>query len=127
VSFELFLPKNRTSYHSITLYEADDNGLTLAAEDEVRLKVYRRDQATPILDIDSIGALSNGSIITIDQTASAAMATLKVVQGDIADAVLGAYDAELSVVDSADSNRIKVAEQGTVHILGTGGGDIGAT
>lgn len=127
MSFELFFHKNRTGYQSITLYEADDNGLTLAANDEVRLKVYRRDQATPLLDIDSIGALAGGSLISITQTASAATATLLVAQGDISAAALGSYSAELSVIDSADSNRIKVAEQGIVHILGTGGGDIGLT
>lgn len=127
MSFEVFFHKNRTSSDVITLYEADDNGLTLNSGDKIRFKVYRRDQSTPVLDIDSVAALTGGSFITVDQIASAAQVTLKVCQSDISIIVPGAYDAELDVIDSGDSNLIKLAEQGVAHVLGTSGGDIGIT
>jgi len=127
MSFAVFFPKNRTSSQVITLFEADENGLTLNADDKVRFKVWRRDQAVPILDIDSIGALAGGSVITVDQTASAAQVTLKVCQADIASIVPGTYSASVEVVDSGDSNLIKVAEFGTAAFFPSGGGSIGPT
>ena len=127
MSFEVFFYKNRTSSDVITLYQADDSGLTLNSGDKVRFKVYRRDQAIPALDIDSIEALSGGSLVTVNQIASAAQVTLKVCQADIASLPPGAYEAEISVVDSGDSNLVKVAEVGSVNILQSGGGDVGAT
>ena len=124
--FVIYLDKNRTVSHDIILYQEDGGGLTLNANDKVRLKVFRRDASTPVLDIDSIGALTGGSLITVTNTASAAMATVKFCQADLADILPGIWAAELSVVDSGDSNKIKIAGRGTVAIFGTGGGDIGA-
>jgi len=125
--FEVFVIRGRTSYDVITLYEADDNGLTLNSGDVVRFKAWRRNAATPDLDIDSAAALSGGSVVQVNQTASAAVVTLLVAQGDTEGLGVGAYDAEVSVVDSGDSNRIKVAEQGILHVLDSGGGDLGLT
>ncbi|HTI50343.1 MAG TPA: hypothetical protein VL475_05310 [Planctomycetaceae bacterium] len=127
MSFELFFQKGRTSSEVVTLYEANGNGLTLYSGDKVRFKVYRRDAATPVLDIDSVGALSGGSLVTVDQIASAAQVTLKMCQGDTSGLTAGAYDAELTVVDSGDSNLIKTVETGLVHFLPSPGGDIGLT
>jgi hypothetical protein len=127
MSFELFFNRNRTSTQSITLEEADGNGLTLGASDKLRFKLFRRDQATPILDLLSGTATSSGSVLTITQTASAAEATLKVAQGDLASIVPGVYSAELSVVDHADSDLIKDADEGIVTILASGGGSVGLT
>ena len=127
MSFEVFFYKNRTVSETITLYEPDGNGLTLNSGDKVRFKAWRRDQQTPILDIDNIGALSGGSLITVVQVASAAVVTLKVCQADIASVDVGPYDASIEVVDSGDSNLIKVAEHGICHLLPSGGGDIGIT
>lgn len=127
MSFEVFFYRNRTSEQVITLFEADGNGLTLNSGDKVRFKIFRRDQATPILDISSIAALTGGSVVTVTQVASAAQATLRVCQADLTDIAAGTYDAEISVVDSADSNLIKLAEVGSANILPTGGGGIGAS
>ena len=127
MSFELVCHRGRTNSLVLTLFEADDNGLTLNSDDKVRFKVWRRNNATPVLDIDSIGALSGGSIITVTQTASAAEATLKLCQADTASLDPGVYSAEISVVDSGDSNLLKCAEQGQFLLLPSGGGDIGAT
>jgi hypothetical protein len=99
----------------------------LGASDKLRFKLFRRDQATPILDLLSGTATSSGSVLTITQTASAAEATLKVAQGDLASIVPGVYSAELSVVDHADSDLIKDADEGIVTILASGGGSVGLT
>lgn len=126
MSFELFFRRKRSDTQVVTLYEADGNGLTLNADDEVRFKIYRRNQATPALDIDSVGALTGGSVITITQTASAAQVEILIAQGDTSD-LEGVYSAELSVVDSADGNKIKHCEDGQVTILPSAAGDIGLT
>ncbi len=125
--FAIYIDKNRTVSEDIVLYQEDGGGLTLNVSDRVRFKVYRRDAATPILDIDTIGTLTGGSIITVTQTASAAMATLKICQVDIASIDPGAYSCEIDVVDSGDSDLIKSAGRGVLVVFGSGGGDIGTT
>lgn len=127
MAFELFFNRNRTSTQSITLYQADGGGLTLGGSDKLRFKLFRRDGATPILDLVSGTATSSGSQLTITQTASAAQATLKIAQGDLATVAPGVYSASLSVVDHADSDLIKDADEGIVTILASGGGSVGLT
>ncbi len=126
MSFEVFFNRRRTESQVITLYqEGGTLGLTLNLADVVRFKMYRRDQATPILDVDSVAATSGGSVIVITQVASAAVVTLTMGQEDL-NIDPGTYESEVSVVDSGDGYKIKLAELGVVHVLGTGGGDIGA-
>jgi len=124
---ELFFNRNRTSTQSITLYEADGNGLTLGASDKLRFKMFRRDQATPVLDLLSGTATSSGSLLSITQAASAAEGALKIAQGDLASVLPGVYSYEISVVDHADSDLIKDADEGIVTIMASGGGSVGLT
>lgn len=131
MSFAFTLHKGRTSDHTILLYESDGStSITLAADDEVRVKVWRRDQATPDLDIDSAANSSNGSGITIDElgTSPTAQVTLRISEGDTSSLSPGVYDAEVSVADASESNpanALKHVEMGVVYLLATGGGDSG--
>jgi len=123
MSFFVRFNKNRTSDDVISLLEADGiTSATLAATDVVRFKVYLRDQATPLLELDSIG-----SEITVDELGPSpgASVTLRVTQTNTASLDPGIYMGEISVVDDSDSDFIKHAESGVVFLSGTGGGDIG--
>lgn len=125
MSFEIVAVRNRTINYSGTLYEADGTtAISVTAGSVARFKAWRRNNTTPNLDLDSVGATGSGSVLTIS---SAGAWTLKIAQGDTSDLVPGVYDAEISLVDAGDSNRIKSAELGTLHILESGGGDISTT
>lgn len=128
MSFEVTLHKNRTSDKTVSIFEADGTtAVVLAADDVVRFKMYRRDQDTPVLDIDSAADSANGSGITLDQL-DPAQVTLRVAQGDTANLDPGVYNAEISVVDNSEvtpTDAIKQAESGIVSLLSSGGGDIG--
>jgi hypothetical protein len=124
MAFEFAVHRNRDHDFTGTIYEADETTeVVLAASDVLRLKVFRRDAATPVLDIDSVAALAGGSVLAF--TAATGDYTLKINKADTSGLVVGVYEAELSVVDDSDSDRIKVAEYGTIGILGAGAGDIG--
>lgn len=133
MSFFVRFNKNRTSDDTVSLFEADGTtSVTLAATDVVRFKVYRRDQATPVLDLDSDAASPNGSSITIEELgpSTTAFATIRVAQADLLALDPGIYSADISVVDDSETapvDAIKAFEDGTVFISGTGGGDIGLT
>lgn len=128
MSFQIAFVKGRTSDDTITLYESDGTtGIALAATDVVRFKVYRRDGSTPDLEISSIAATANGSVVTVTQTASAATATLRIAQGDTSSLIPGPYRAELLVVDdseTAPADAVRSAEQGVALFLSSGGGNI---
>ncbi len=128
MSFEIAVPKNRTADTSIRIYERDGiTPIVLAAEDVVRFKVYRRDQTTPLLDLDSATATPNGSGIQIDSL-DPAVVTLRIAQEDTSGLDPGVYDAEICVVDDSESspaNAIKQAESGIVMLLGSGAGEAG--
>lgn len=125
MSFEILAVRNRTISYSGTLYEADGTtAISVTASSVVRFKAGRRNSATPSLDIDSVAATANGSVMTIS---SAGAYTLKIAQGDTTSLVPGVYDAEIALVDAGDSNRIKSAELGTLHIIEALGGDVSTT
>ncbi len=133
MSFFVRFNKNRTSDDTVTLFETDGTtSITLAATDVVRFKIYRRDQATPLLDLDSDAASANGSSITVEELgpSTAAVVTIRIAQADALLLDPGVYRGEVSIVDdseTAPANAIKHAEDGVVTVLGTGGGDIGLT
>lgn len=122
--------KNRTQDFTVPLFEADGTTeLILAATDEVRIKFFKRDGDTPALDLDSIGATGNGSVITID-TLNPASCTLRIAQGDTSALEPGAYRGDVDVVDdseTAPANAIKHAESILLFLLESGGGDVGLT
>lgn len=129
-SIRLSALQGRTRDFTLTLYEADGTtGVALAAEDVVRVKIGLRG-ATPLLDLDSVAATSNGSLVTITSIVAPAVCTLRLAQGDLSSLFPGAYDLEVSVVDdseTAPADAIKSATQGVLHVLPSMGGDVGTT
>ncbi len=131
MSFFVKFNKNRTDDFVVRLVETDGTtSVTLAATDGVRFKVYRRDQATPVLDLDSDAASGNGSSVTVDEEGPSptASVTVRVAQADLLALDPGIYRADVSVADdseNAPANALKAFEDGVVFISGTGGGDIG--
>jgi hypothetical protein len=128
MSFEITFPRGRTSDQAISIFESDgQTPIVLTSTDVVRFKLYRRDQAAPLLEIDSAAATAEGSVVTIEQLEPARV-VLRVAQGDTANLAPGAYDAEVDVIDDSDAapdNAVKLAERGVAHIAATGGGEIG--
>lgn len=131
MSFLVRFNKNRTSDDVVSLFETDGTtSITLAATDVVRFKIYRRDQATPLLDLDSKDASANNSSVTVDETGPTptAAVTLRIAQADALLLDPGVYRGEVSVVDDSETapvNAVKHVEDGVVFVSGTGGGDIG--
>lgn len=135
MSFELNIPRSRTT--SLTGYIYEQDGTTphvLAAGDKLRFKVYRGAAATPVLDILSGATLAGGTTISIDSVgdvSNPAQYTITFGQADIdaADVMYGPYDAELIVVDVSEGSspelRNKHTEFGVVNFLHSGGGNLG--
>lgn len=134
-TFSINLAINRTCLFEGELFEADGSTpYVLESNDKLRFKVYRGDNATPVLDLLSGSPLSGGSGIVIDSLGSGtegAKYTMTFAQTDIesSDVKRGPYDAELIVVDdSAGASpelRNKFVQFGVVHFLYTGGGNLG--
>lgn len=128
-SFAFNHARGRTADYTYTLYEADGStGVALAASDVVRFKLYSGNNATPILDIASGQSPTDaGSSVTITQISSPAQARIRIAQGDVSSLALGAYDAEIIVVDDSLTSPIDgalSAERGVVNIMASGGGNI---
>ncbi len=128
MSFELKCHANRTQDFTIALFENDGStALVLAGTDVVRVKVGRAGD-TPELDLDSVAATANGSLITID-TLNPASVTLRLGQGDTT-GLKGIYDVEVLVVDdseTAPADAIKAAEYGSLSVIVSQAGDVGKT
>ena len=123
--FTLTVYRNRTVANTVTLYQADGTtGVALVSGDKVRLKAYRRNGATPVLDMVSGAALSGGSSITITSLTSPATATVTFDQDDTTSLDPGTYSCEILVMDSADGSRIKHAQQGILYLLPAGAGGV---
>lgn len=118
--FEVNVERGRTVAFTVALYRADGTTEeTLAAGDVVRFKVGRRNSATPLLDLDSDTHTSNLSF-----TAGTNDVNVTFLQTDTASLEPGAYEAEVALVDASDSDRIKTAEQGVVHLISSMGGSV---
>lgn len=118
MSFEVFPEKNRKAEWTVTLTDADGNAVNYATGDVVRFKVGRRD-GTPALDLNSDDDTSN---FTVSNGSNEV--TIVLLQGDTSSLKPGPYEAEVALVDTSDSDRIKTAEQGVVHIVHTMGGAV---
>lgn len=112
--------KSRDSDHTITMGASDGTDVSVATNDNVRLKIGRAG-ATPVLDLSSAAATSAGSVLT-----AANPTNLKLVAADLSFKA-GLYDLEVSVVDKSDSNRIKHAEKGVFHLIDTMAGAVSGT
>ena len=129
--FMIHVFKNTTRRYTVDLFE--DDGSTESkptADDEVRVKIGRSTD-TPDLEIDSIAALSGGSIVTF--TPNTNDVVLLIGQADIRNLQPGAYDCQILVVDQDDhlgagasmENAIKHVEAGIVFIHPSQGGEFG--
>jgi hypothetical protein len=117
--------QNRTTKELITFYGKDAAGNTITPTlndgDKVRIKIGRGNEnsQTPLKDITSDQALGQGTSVT-----KANPATFEIVGTDFADMRPGVYDIEAIVVDSVDSNRPKLADEGIFTLIGTQGGAV---
>lgn len=127
MAFEVLTDAGRTVDFTVPLYEADGTtAVVLSSGDVVRCKVGRAGTAT--LDIDSVAATANGSLVTID-TLSPASVTIRFAQGDTS-SLRGVYDVEVGMVDdseTAPADAFKPAEQGSLAVRYTMDGDVGLT
>jgi hypothetical protein len=128
MAFEVHAYAGRTVDFTVPIFEDDGStAIVLAASDVVRCKVGRG-TATPDLDIDSVAALSGGSLVTVD-TLDPASVTVRLAQADTL-SLSGIYDVEVSVVDdseTAPADAIKAAEKGSIGFSPAPAGDIGKT
>lgn len=131
MSFEVKAYANRTFDFTIALKTKSGGYLQLQAGDVVRVKIGR--VGTVELDLDSVAATSNGSLVTVDElgdgSATHASVTVRLAQGDLT-GMQGSYDVEALVVDDSETNpadAIKAAEYGCLHVLPSMDGDVGKT
>lgn len=130
--FNLTVFKNRTTDYQFTLYQSDGTtGIVLDSGDVVRFKLGTHFGSTGLsLDVDSVGATANGSVVTINQSTAPAKATVRFAQGDMSLLKDRVYLGELSVVDNSETapaDAIKHAEAGTVYVQSALGGDVGVS
>lgn len=112
--------QNRTVREQITFKDSSGANIALQTADKVRVKIGKS-PATPLLDIVCNVNLAGGSYLT-----HANPAVLELAQGDLAAASIrpGTYEIEACIVDSTDTNRIKLAERGVFCLLSSQGGAI---
>ena len=109
--------QSRTCRHQITFR----NGSAIPSlniGDRVRVKIGRAGN-TPLLDIVSGTNMAGGSYVTRNNPC-----ILELVAADLTPAIIqpGIYDIEAGGVDSVDSSRFKVADQGVFALISTQGG-----
>ena len=121
----------RTLDLTVTIKTDSGGYLQLAADDVVRVKVGRAGAAA--IDLDSVAATANGSVVTVDEvgdgSATHASVTVRLAQGDLS-GMQGAYSMEVLVVDNSETapaDAIKAAEIGVLNVLPTQDGDVGLT
>ena len=117
--------KGRQLTRDLTMLDADGDMVSPGANDVVRVKVSRTGQ-TLILDLDSVEASANGSTVT-KNTPSAGVNRVKIVPADMSLLSAGVYSFELSLVDNADSQRIKHVDSQIMVVQDVPTGDVGMT
>lgn len=117
---QIIADRRRTSEHDIRFGEADGDDVTVLPTDRVRVKISGT-AATPLLEILGGTPTSNGSSCT-----NANPTRLRLDQGDLTFPA-GIYDIEANIVDASDSNKIKKAERGVLHLRESLGGNVGLT
>lgn len=127
---QITLYKNRQSRYTFTMYESDGTtAAAISATDVVRYKIAAAD-GTIKLDIDSVGATTNGSIVTVTQTSAPATVEVKFAQLDLAEITAGTYIGELSLVDDSQTSPadpIEPIATGPVLVKVSPGGDVALT
>ena len=128
-TFEQEVYRNRTRDFEFKIYEADGTtGVAIQTTDVVRCKLGRLGGGTPDLDLRSGAATANGSTVTITQTTAPATGLVRMAQGDTNLLPVGAYRAELMLVDdseTAPADAVKVFSTGVIHVIDQLGGGVG--
>ena len=103
--------QNRGQTLNMTINDADDNAITPAAGDTVRVRIGREGQ-TPVLTFDSSSPTANGSSVTKGAT--------NVVRLDTSDLDFdpGIYTLSLELLDASDANEIKMVEKQVFSLEG---------
>lgn len=107
----------RTCDFSFVVYEADGTTpIQLKSTDKVIFKVGTNGQ-TPLIDLKSGVASANGSSVAF--SVGTGDCTLHLAQGDVSLLAAGAYDGEITVLDTASSlpdNTVKYADYGVLSV-----------
>ena len=116
--------KNRTADYTLTLLDSSGAALTLATDDNCRVKIGRGSE-TPDIEADKDGvAYDSGTRVGSKTSWSSGsnIVTLHLEREDTSDVDPGAYDLEIIVVDSADS--VKHVQSGVFSLAPSMGGEI---
>lgn len=117
----------RTTKYTFDLYNEDGSALVIAADDNVRAKVWSTDDATPDIEADIGSSPSEVEVVTLGTPGSTpAQVTVTFHQTDTADldpAV--SYKFELFLVDNSDDDLAKPLCRADVVVAGTATGDAG--
>lgn len=109
--------KQRTCAYDITLTDSSGDAVTLSGGDKIRLKIWRENDATPLLDLVSGTPSSNNSSVT------AANPTRFTLTQDDAVWTPGLYTIEVAIVDASDG-LIRHADSGVFVLHKTPGGTL---
>jgi len=117
-----------------SLYDYLDQPLVIQGTDVVRFKLALVEGGPLALDVDSIAALTGGSVVTITSLgslpATPAAVTIRLGQADTVGLAAARYFAELGLVDDSEvnpANAYKVCGRGTFRVRKQLGGDLGLT
>ena len=119
--------RGRLKQQSGTLYDANGNGLALAASDKLRVKISSQDNATPELDLVSGTTTAGNSTVSITQRAAPAAYVIQIGETDMTALAIGTYTVEVIFVDSTTSpaNADKHIEWGSLTVMDAPGGTTG--
>lgn len=110
----------------LSILDANGDTITPGADDVVRVKIGRRagNSLTPLLDLDSVAASTNGSIVNKNSPSNGTHRT-EISVADMATLNPGTYTLELAFVDSTDGDAVKHVDHQVFHVGRTMGGDVG--
>jgi hypothetical protein len=129
---EEVIPNTRYWQIPFTLYQEDlETALGIAANDNVRFKVWATDGASPTIECQSItpGSGSYVEVVSVG-TSGVTPASVKVhlLQADTALLVVGTqYYGELLLIDQSDSNKAKPLCRFPIRVDGTAAGSVAVT
>jgi len=123
---------NRTTDITLTLLDSYGDPLvidTTGTSDTVRVKIGKgRD--TPLLDLSSAAATTNGSSVTISTQGGETLGqvVVRLEQRDVAASLWpGVFDMETTLVDESDSSKLKNYLTDELAVIATQSGNTGLT
>lgn len=130
---EIEVYSGRTEDLPFAIYDEDGVALGIAVTDVVRFKLASGAGATPTLDLDSVAASAQGSIVVISARGTSgsvpASGYVRIAQGETL-TVKKYADCELALVDDSETSpadAIKVFGRGAIVVKASPGGDVGKT